>query len=228
MIPQSEVRDLECATPIRVILADDHPVVMRGFAIGLADHGIEVVGMAKTTDEAFEFFERHLPDVIVLDIRFGTASTGLDVAERILAKHPKARIVFLSQFDQRNLIQKSYVIGGKAFMKKSCEPEELSEAIRAAAADEQYFMADVAKQLASLAIQPASPLAVLDERESSVLKLMALGLTNQEIANELNLSLKTISNTSQTIKDKLHEDRASRLTLLAVKHGLVDAQAAVF
>ena len=100
---------------IRVMLADDHPIVMTGFAMSLACEGMDVVGQAKTPDEAGAMFGELQPDVMVIDIRFGTELTGLDAAEDILKKFPKANIVFLSQFDQDSLIKETYRLGARAF-----------------------------------------------------------------------------------------------------------------
>ena len=92
---------------IRVMLADDHPIVMTGFAMSLAGVGMDVVGQAKTPEEAAAMYAELQPDVMVLDIRFGTELTGLDAAQDILKKFPAAKIVFLSQFDQDSLIKET-------------------------------------------------------------------------------------------------------------------------
>lgn len=101
---------------IRVLLADDHPIVMTGFAMSLEGQGLEVVGQARSPEEALAQFRQLQPDVSVLDIRFGDQLTGLDVAKQMLAQTPSAAIVFLSQFDQDSLIKETYRLGGRAFM----------------------------------------------------------------------------------------------------------------
>ena len=116
--------------PIRVMLADDHPIVMTGFAMSLAGQGMDVVGQAKTPDEAVTMYADHRPDVAVLDIRFGTGMTGLDAAETILKADPKAKVVFLSQFDQDSLIKETYRLGAHAFVTKDCDPADLGDAVR--------------------------------------------------------------------------------------------------
>jgi CheY-like chemotaxis protein len=117
---------------IRVMLADDHPIVMTGFAMSLEGQGLEVVAQARTPDEALAQYRQLQPDVIVLDIRFGEQLTGLDVAKQILAHTPSAAIVFLSQFDQDSLIKETYRLGGRAFMTKDCDPADLAAAVRRA------------------------------------------------------------------------------------------------
>lgn len=209
--------------PIRVLLADDHPIVMTGFAMSLAAAGMEVVGQARSPDEAQQMFEGIQPDVLVIDIRFGTELTGLDAARALLKRFPKARIVFLSQFDQDSLIKETYRLGARAFVTKDCDPAELANAVRNAHRDKLYFLPQIAERLANLSVRgDVSPQSQLDQRGLEIFKLMAEGLTNAEIAEKLNLSTKTISNISQSIKEKLGVDRQAYITKLAVRHGLID------
>ena len=88
-------------------------MLMAGFAMSLAELGIEVVGQSRTIEDALAKYEELLPDVLVLDIRFGEKLTGLDAARELLGRFPEAKIVFLSQFDQDNLIKESYRVGGR-------------------------------------------------------------------------------------------------------------------
>jgi two-component system, NarL family, invasion response regulator UvrY len=209
--------------PIRVMLADDHPIVMTGFAMSLAAAGMEVVGEARTPGEAVAMYAEHKPDVLVLDIRFGTELTGLDAAQQILGADPRAKIVFLSQFDQDSLIKETYRLGAHAFVTKDCDPADLATAVRHAREGKLYFPPQIAERLASLAVRgDVSPQSQLDQRELEIFKLMAEGLTNAEIAEKLNLSTKTISNSSQAVKEKLGVHRQAYITKLAVKHGLIE------
>ncbi|WP_444844430.1 response regulator [Duganella caerulea] len=208
---------------IRVMLADDHPIVMTGFAMSLEGQGLHVVAQARTPEEALEQYQRHKPDVAVLDIRFGDQLTGLDVARQILAHAPDAAIVFLSQFDQDSLIKETYRLGGRAFMTKDCDPADLAAAVRRAHDGELYFLPHIAERLANLSVRgDASPQSQLDERALEIFTLMAEGLTNAEIAEKLDVSTKTISNISQAVKEKLGVHRPAYITRLAVKHGLIE------
>lgn len=208
---------------IRVLLADDHPIVMTGFAMSLTAEGMEVVGQAKSPTEAVQQFFATQADVIVLDIRFGAEMTGLDAAKQILEKQADAQIVFLSQFDQDALIKETYRLGAKAFVTKDCDPADLAIAVRRAAQGELYFMPSIAERLANLSVRgDTSPQTVLDERSLAIFKLMAEGLTNVEIAEKLDLSQKTISNISQSVKEKLGIHRPALITKLAVKYGLIE------
>ena len=117
---------------IRVLLADDHPIVMTGFAMSLGNLGIHVLGQAKTPQEASELYAALKPDVAILDIRFGAELTGLDAAREILTQFPDAKIIFLSQFDQDALIKEAYRLGAKAFVTKDCDPADLASAVQRA------------------------------------------------------------------------------------------------
>ncbi len=208
---------------IRVLLADDHPLIMAGFAMSLEGFGIAVVGQALTPEDAVKRYQELLPDVLVLDIRFGARLTGLDAARNIISQCRDARIVFLSQFDQDNLIKEAYGLGGRAFVTKNSSPEQLATAIQHVHAGEVYFLPQVAEHLATLAIHgDPSPKSMLDPRELQVFTYMAQGLTNPEMAETLDLSLKTISNVSQAVKEKLGMHRAAEITRLAIKHGFFE------
>jgi len=208
---------------IRVMLADDHPIVMTGFAMSLEAQDLDVVAQARSPEDALAQFQQHRPDVIVLDLRFGEQLTGLDVAKQILAHAPNAAIVFLSQFDQDALIKETYRLGGRAFMTKDCDPDDLAAAVRRAHDGELYFLPNIAERLANLSVRgDTSPQSQLDERSLDIFTLMAEGLTNAEIAEKLDVSTKTISNISQAVKEKLGVHRPADITRLAVKHGLIE------
>lgn len=208
---------------IKVLLADDHPMVMTGFAMALAAFDVDVVGQARTPQEAVAQFASLQPDVAILDMRFGEEMTGMDAAREILRQFPKAKIIFLSQFDQDSLIKETYRLGACAFLTKDCDPADLAQALQRAHAGELYFMPQIAERLANLSIRgDASPRSLLDERELEIFTLMAEGLTNNEIAEKLDLSTKTISNISQAVKEKLGVHRPAYITKLAVKHGLIE------
>jgi DNA-binding NarL/FixJ family response regulator len=209
--------------PITVLLADDHPIVRTGFAMSLASYGINVVGQAATPGEVLPMYAELNPDVLVLDIRFGEQLTGIDIAIDLLKKHPDARIVFLSQFDQDTLIKRTYQIGAYAFVTKDCEPNMLAVALQHAYERKLYFLPHVAERLANLSVRgDRSPLSVLQERDLAIFKLMAQGLTIAEIAEQLNVSVKTVANSSMAIKEKLCLHRPAELTRLALKHGLIE------
>lgn len=214
----------ESQVPITVLIADDHPVVRTGFATSLAPFGIKMVGEAASTEEVIPRFLELKPDVLVLDIRFGDELYGLEVATELLKKEPKAKIVFVSQFNQDSIIKRTYKIGGKAFLPKNCDASDLAAAIKQAKNNELYYTPKVAATLANLSVLgDHSPETILLERELEIFKLMAQGMTIVEIAEAKNLSVKTISNVRQSIMEKLSIQRPADITRLAIRHGLIVA-----
>lgn len=207
---------------IRVLLADDHPIMLMGFATSLSSHGISVVGQATEPEDVLKQYKALLPDILVLDIKFGSHLTGLDTAKNLLNKHPEAKIVFLSQFAQDQFIKKTYQLGARAFITKTCTPKDLATALKRVFQGEVYFPPQIAERLASLTIRDSSPQSLLDEKEIEIFIMLAQGLAQAEIAEKLNVSQKTVSNANVSIKKKLSIDRQADITLLAVKHGLVD------
>jgi two-component system invasion response regulator UvrY len=208
---------------VRVLLADDHPLIIEGLTGALKRLGLKVVGFALTAGEVLEKFRRAKPDVLVLDVRFGPGPSGLDVAREVIADDPQARIVFYSQFDQNEVIREAYRLGGAAFITKNTSPELLVQAIEQAHAGKTYFLPEIAERLALLGVKgDPSPGAVLDERELEVFLKLASGLTNNEIAEHMDFSAKTIGAIGQSVREKLGVQRAADMTRLAVRYGLID------
>ena len=209
---------------IKVMIADDHPLIVEGLSSVLARHGLQVVGSASEAESVVPTFSSLQPDVLVLDLRFGEGGVGgLDVLGALMAQFPNARVAIYTQFDQSTVVREAYKRGAKAFIPKSTDPSDVAQALIKVHQGETVFLPDIANRLALLSVHgDQSPLARLQPREVEVFKLMAQGLTNNEIAERMNLSPKTISTTSQGIKDQLGVHRAADITLLAVKCGLIE------
>ena len=209
---------------IRVMIADDHPLIVEGLSSLLSRHDLEVVGSASQAAEVVSIYAQLRPDVLVLDLRFGDGGMGgLDVLKELLGQFPGARVVVYTQFDQDTIVREVYKQGASGFVTKSTDPAELARAIVKAHEGETFFLPGIAERLALLSVRgDGSPLAKLQRREVEVFKLMAQGLTNVEIAERMDLSPKTISTTSQSIKDLLGIHRAADITLLAVRCGLIE------
>lgn len=210
-------------TPISVMIADDHPLIVEGLTSVLSRHGLAVLGSASEAPAVADTFARLQPDVLVLDLRFGDGSIGgLEVLEALKARHPDAKVVIYTQFDQDEVIREAYKRGAKAFVTKNTDPSDLADTIVKVHQGETVFMPSIATRLALMSVRgDESPLAKLQPREVEVFKFMAQGLTNVEIAERMNLSPKTISTTSQSIKDQLGIHRPADITLLAVRCGLI-------
>lgn len=141
----------------------------------------------------------------------------------MIAREPKARIVFYSQFDQNEVIREAYRLGGAGFITKNTPPETLARAIGEVHAGRTYFLPEIAERLALLGVRgDQSPRSILDQREIEVFMMLSRGFTNNEIAERMNLSAKTIGAIAQAVKEKLGVQRATDMTRLAVRHGMLD------
>jgi two-component system invasion response regulator UvrY len=214
----------EATGGIRVLIADDHPTIIEGLISALGRHALKVVGHVSDPDAVVPKFAEAKAEVLVLDVRFGEGSTGLDIARELLRASPSARIVFYSQFDEDEIIREAYRLGGAAFITKNVDPSVLASAIEHVHGDasKPFFLPEIAERLAVLGLRgDESPQSKLSRRDLEVFRLMAEGQTNAEIAERLNLSTKTISNISQHVKDQLGVHRQADLTRLAVKYMLI-------
>jgi DNA-binding NarL/FixJ family response regulator len=214
--------------PIRILIADDHPLIIAGF-IAQAKQGLAVVAETAVADDVLPLYDNHLPDIVVLDIAFGDdAAAGLTAATAILAKHSDAKIIFYTQHEQKELIRKAYQLGGRSFVTKKRRNEDLAHVIKEVYAGRLHFLPEIAEKLALLSLSPDdppsndSPRVKLDPRELQVFCLIAQGFTSTEIATELALSVKTISGVTQSIKNKVGLNRPADMARLAIRHKLVD------
>lgn len=206
---------------IKVLIVDDHELLLSGFEASLSDNGIDVAGKFLSAENLIGHYEDLRPNVLVLDVRLGGGNNGLDACKDLLNKYPEAKIVILSQFDQDCIIEESYKSGALSFVKKSESIETLCEAITKASQGEQFFTEGVAQKLVRFKMNSKN-LDVLNEKEKDVFVLAAKGLLNNEIASELGYSLRTIVNIIGSIKEKLDLNRQVDFTLLAIKNGLIN------
>lgn len=218
---------MDTKPPITVLIADDHPVVSRGFSMALADFAITVVAQSNTPEDAYAQYVTLQPDVFIIDIRFGDKPTGLDIAKQVFEKYPAANVVFLSQFDQDNLIKESYRLGARAFLTKNCSPETLAAAVTEASEGKTFFTQEIAVRLANLAISgDSSPGNILTAKELKIFILMAKGKSNIEIAEAMDMSINSAQNKAvysicKEIGEKLGVHNQADLTRLAIKHELI-------
>jgi DNA-binding NarL/FixJ family response regulator len=175
---------------IRVLLADDHPVVREGLRGMLAaEPGIEVVAEAATGTEAVAFAARDHPDVVLMDLRMPHGD-GVTATAEILAAAPTVRVVVLTTYETDTDIVRAVEAGAVGYLLKDTALAELGQAIRAAARGETVLAPAVARRLVSHVRQPRRE--VLSGRETQVLELVALGLTNAEIGQRLSITEATV------------------------------------
>ena len=205
--------------PLRIVIADDHSVVRRGLRQVLeADPGIAVVAEADDIESARRYVRGHKPDVVVLDLNMPGGST-LDAIPEIRAEAPETRIVILTMQDEPAYARQALASGVMGYVLKEAADAELVEAVKRAAAGDTYLNPRLGARLA--AEPPPGPPDGLSEREVEVLRMIALGHTNAEIADQLYLSVRTVETHRAHIQQKLRLATRAELVRYALDHGLV-------
>lgn len=210
---------------IRVLLVDDHAVVRTGFRLLLQSNPqIAVVGEADSGESACQRFFELAPDVVVMDIAM-PGMGGLEALRRIRAHQPQARILALSAYDDPVHARHALREGALGFLSKRGAPEAMLEAVSSLAAGRRYIDPAVAQQLALAEVEGggASPVERLSEREFEVFLRLARGASVQCIAEDLRLSTSTVGTHLYNLKHKLGVSNQSEITLLAIRHRLIDA-----
>jgi len=210
---------------IRVLLVDDHPLVIDGIQARLEDEGgIDVVGRASNGQEAVEAARQLQPDVILMDISMPVMN-GLEATRVLQTQMPDTRVLILSMHDNREYMVQLIQSGAKGYILKDVSAAEMVSAVETVYKGGTYFSASASQTLFSQFDVPGatpSPVAsALTQRESTVLKLLAEGRNNKEIAKVLGISVRTVETHRQNIKSKLDIHTAAGLTRYAIEHDLV-------
>ncbi|ANS80090.1 Hemoglobin-dependent two component system response regulator HrrA [Serinicoccus hydrothermalis] len=186
---------------IRIVLADDHPVVRTGLRAMLSgDPDLDVIGEAATPDDVVALASDLIPDVVLMDLQFGTDQTGADATRRIRALHHPPAVLVLTNYDTDSDILGAVEAGASGYLLKDAPLEELIAAIRAAAAGETALAPAIAGRLLA---RMRSPQPNLSARETEVLRLVANGATNNDIAARLHISDATVKSHLVHIYTKL-------------------------
>jgi DNA-binding NarL/FixJ family response regulator len=203
--------------PIRVLLADDHPVFRFGMAALLGSvSGVEVVGEATSGDECIALADKLRPDVILMDIKM-PGTSGIEATRRILKEHPKINILVVTMLEEDDAVFAAMRAGARGYLVKGADQDEVLRSIRAVASGEAIFGQAIARRLMHFFTAPGEVVAArafpdLTERESEVLLLVAEGRSNGQIAHRLGLSEKTVRNHVSNIFSKLQVvDRAQAI-----------------
>jgi two-component system invasion response regulator UvrY len=210
---------------IRVLLVDDHAVVRMGFRLLLQSvPDMSVVAEADSGEAACQLYLEFNPDVVVMDLAM-PGMGGLEALRRIRARHTQAQVLTLSAHDDPMHARRAMQEGALGFLSKRSAPEALLEAVAVVAAGRRYLDPVLAQKLALAEFDGAakSPVERLSEREFEVFVRLAGGATVQRIAVDLNLSASTIGTHLYNIKQKLGVANQSELTLIAIRHGLIEA-----
>lgn len=208
---------------IRVLICDDHEVIRSGLAALLSESGIEIVGEAANGKEAVKQAVKLKPDIVLLDIRMPDGD-GLQALDKIRAKVPTAKVVILSTYDNPTYIARAVASGATDYVLKGCSRDDLLGVINAAAAGESPYHAGELKRVANaMKVKQAieDDEVPLTQRETQVLKHVALGLSNKEIGRSLGISVETVKEHVQNILRKIAVTDRTQAAVWAVRKGLV-------
>lgn len=205
---------------VRIVIADDHAVVRAGLRMLLdSEPGFEVLAEAGNTEDAARYVRGHRPDVLVLDLNM-PGESGLALIPRMREQMPDTQIVVLTMQRDPAFARQALGSGALGYVVKDAADEELVNAVRLAAAGQPYLNPQLGARLAA-APDSRRP-GDLSEREVEILKLIALGHTNPEIAGQLYLSVRTIEAHRAHINQKLNLATRADLVRFALEHGLID------
>ena len=206
---------------IRIVLADDHAVVRSALRMLLdAEPGMEVVAEAGDVDGAIRYVRGHRPQVLILDLNMpGRAS--LDAIPDIAEASPETRIVVLTMQSEPAFAREAMQAGVLGYILKEAADAELVKAVRLAAAGETYLQPALGARLAA---EPPEGEGELSEREIEVLRLIALGHTNAEIAEQLVISVRTVESHRAHIQQKLRLSKRSELVRYALERGMLEPE----
>lgn len=213
---------------IRVVVVDDHAVVRAGIRLLLEGHDdIEVVGEGGTADEAVRAARLEQPDVVLLDVVM-PGETGIEATPKVLAAAPNTRVLILSMQDDPSYVRQAFAAGAHGYVLKEAADVEVVQAVREVAGGGRYVHPSLGARLVTAEVEAAAERAAdpLSEREHEVLRLLALGHTNQEIAQQLYISVRTAETHRAHIMRKLGLATRAELVRHALAHGLLDEDAA--
>jgi DNA-binding NarL/FixJ family response regulator len=219
---EEKASDARGAAP-RVVVVDDHDVFRRGLTKLLGEHDLEVVGQAASAEEALKTVRRLAPDVVVMDLSLPRMS-GLEATRRLALDAPTTRVLVLTISDDEVDVTKAILAGASGYLLKDASIEEIVAGVRAAAAGEALISPKVATTLLDQirnTTATTDSVVELSDREVEVMRLVAEGRDNAEIAGALFISPQTVKNHISNILAKLQMDNRIQAAVYAVRSGLV-------
>lgn len=212
---------------IKIIIADDHEIFRDGFKLMLSKQmDITLIGEAADGRELVELVKEKLPDLIITDIKMPIMD-GIEAAKKVAALYPDMGIIGLSMFDEDDLIIDMLEAGAKGYLLKNANKEQILEAIKTVYNGDPYYCKTTSHKLTQMIAKsrfnPYKKKETIDftEREMEIINLVCHELTNQEIADKLFLSIRTIEGNRFKIMEKMNVKNPVGLVVYALKHGLV-------
>jgi len=209
---------------VRIVIVDDHAVVRSGLRLLLdAENGFETVAEAGSARDAVFEVRKHKPDVVLMDVVLPDRS-GIEATADVLAEAPDAKVLILSMEDDPSYVREAFAAGASGYVLKEAADTELVAALRQVAAGERYVHPALGARLATAEAEASARAEKdpLSDREREVLRLLALGHTNQEIAKTLFISVRTAETHRAHIMQKLRLTTRAELVRYALAQGLLD------
>lgn len=203
--------------PIRILIADDHPVVVAGLTSMLSTQsGIEVVGTASTGEEALDALRSQSADLLLLDLRM-PGMNGIETLRALTRAAIRVRAIILTSYETDEDIYRAVQAGAQGYLLKDAPQSDMIEAIHAVARGKRYFPHYIARKLAERMMRTD-----LTSREVEVLQMLARGLTNKEIGSALRISGNTVRNHVNSIIEKLEVSDRTEAATCAIYRGIID------
>ena len=208
--------------PIKVMIVDDHPIVRSGLATMLqVFDDLELVGEAASGRNALAKCQNLMPDVILMDMVMPEMD-GLETTRAILDQHPSIKIIMLTSFTKEDMVQDAFEAGATSYLLKNAPIDELADAIRLAHADQPTLSPEATRSLIKSKVDTSKEFDPgLSTREKQVLVLIAEGLSNEEIADQLNISPATARHHVSACISKLGAANRTQAAVMAVKHEII-------
>ena len=231
--PVTRARPMRSAHRVRILVADDHALLRQALRMMLeAQEGLEVVGEATNGRDAVENAELMMPDVVLMDMVM-TGLNGIDATRQILKRSPNTKVLILTAYLEDERLLQALRAGASGYVVKNSDIEELLLAIQSVRRGNTYFSTSVSDEIAvnEVLLQAKQPEGrtgydLLTNREREVLQLIAEGLSNQAIAEQLVISVETVEAHRAHIMTKLHAKNRTDLIRYAIKRGLVGLESA--
>jgi two-component system response regulator NreC len=218
---KNEPAGAEARATISIVLVDDHEVIRGALRVLLdAEPDFEVVAEAGDAESGLRYVGGHKPDVLILDLNLPGIS-GLEAIPAILERSPETKIVILTMRDKLDYVREALQAGVHGYILKEAAEGDLVQAVRLASQGRRYVQPALGARMAA---QPPDAAGDLSARETEVLRLIALGHTNQEIGDQLSLSVRTIESHRAKIHSKLDLSHRSELVRYAIENNLIDVE----